>query len=101
MASCPPEPFSSLPSDSLFSCVHAPDKQHASVAQTQGQQTWALSKGDLATLLDLSASLGLDGELTPVTAWSLLMSHPRILELAPNDIQVIAETLQGKIRCYG
>lgn len=101
MATCPPQPFNTLPSDGVFGHGHAHNQPHDSADRSQGQQTWTLSKGDLSTLLDLSAGLNLDGELTPITAWSLLMSHPRLLELGLNDIQAIAGTLQGKIRCYG
>lgn len=95
MASCPPQSFNSLPANGVFSHSH----DHGS--DDQCQATWTLSKGDLSTLLDLSAKLDLDSELTPVTAWGLLMAHPRLLELSSSDFQTIAEALQGKIRCYG
>lgn len=60
MASCPPEPFSSLPNK---------DVPFGDAFTKPGQgQTWELSKGDLATLLDLSRRLDLDGEITPVVS---------------------------------
>lgn len=104
MATCPPQPFTSLPSDSVFGHGHGHNKPHSNdTVHIQSQQTWTLSKGDLATLLDLSAGLGLgrDGEITPVTAWSLLMSHPRLPELELNDLKAIARALEDKIRCFG
>lgn len=97
MATCPPQPFETLPSDSPF------NPSPMDVDEGHAPATWALSKGGLSTLLDLSAKLDLDfeGELTPVTAWALLMSHPRLEELESRDIKAVAEALQQKIRCYG
>lgn len=60
MASCPPEPFSNLPNkDVPFGDAHT---------KPAHGPTWELSKGDLATLLDLSKRLDLDGEITPVVS---------------------------------
>jgi hypothetical protein len=73
--------------------------------QAQGQATatgtWQLSKSDLATLLDLSKKLNLDGEITPVMAWGMVLAHPRVGELKAEDFARLAEELAGKIRCYG
>ncbi|KAL2261946.1 hypothetical protein VTK26DRAFT_2928 [Humicola hyalothermophila] len=64
-------------------------------------RTWELSKGDLATLLDLSRRLDLDGEITPVMAWGMVLAHPRLGELGPADFARLTEELGGKVRCYG
>ena len=60
-----------------------------------------LSKGDLTTLLDLSKRLDLDGEITPVMAWGMILGHPRLTELTHKDFEKITEDLKGKVRCYG
>ncbi len=105
MATCPPRPLDSLPNENVSSqsLSHGPamDEPKTHVDQTRCPQTLTMSKGDLSKLLDLSTELDLDGELTPVTAWGLLMSHPRVLDLGLDDLQGIAEALRGKIRCYG
>lgn len=67
MASCPPEPFSNLPNrDVPFGDAHTNPEQG---------QTWELSKSDLATLLDLSRRLDLDGEITPIVSRSFRVSY--------------------------
>ena len=64
-------------------------------------RTWELSKADLATLLDLSQKLNLDGEITPVMAWGMVLGHPRLGELSEGDFARLAEELRSKVRCYG
>jgi len=106
MASCPPEPFPELTPDIPFgySNVRAPAAASGNSgggAVEAGQRTWELSKGDLATLLDLSQRLNLDGEITPVMAWGMVLGHPRLGELKPEDFAQIAGELGSKVRCYG
>lgn len=64
-------------------------------------RTWELSKADLATLLDLSQKLNLDGEITPVMAWGMVLAHPRLAELNDKDFEKLAEELTSKVRCFG
>ena len=76
MASCPPGPFSNLPNKNVpFGSAHACPQQG---------QTWELTKGDLATLLDLSRRLDLDGEITPVVSKSSHVSRDYTLIGAVN-----------------
>ncbi|KAH8592038.1 hypothetical protein B0O99DRAFT_261230 [Bisporella sp. PMI_857] len=92
MASCPPDPDPAL----TIPFGHYPTHQNGTA-----QKTWDLSKGDLANLLDLSKRLNLDGEITPVMAWGMLLGHPRFADLTTTDFQTICQDLGGKIRCYG
>ncbi|KAI1818458.1 hypothetical protein GGS20DRAFT_528718 [Poronia punctata] len=105
MATCPPEPFSDLNTDIPFGNAHAGAAADAEALASNGQQqsgkTWELSKGDLTTLLDLSKRLDLDGEITPVMAWGMILSHPRLTELNGKDFEKITDDLKGKVRCYG
>lgn len=97
MASCPPQQFDQLPQDARFnSHMHIPPTEADS-----GQKVWELSKGDLAVLLDLSARLDLDGEITPVMAWGMIMSHPRFMHLEVHDFVALADELSRKVRCFG
>lgn len=96
MASCPPAQFQKLTPDRPFESK-APDAPEA--APSQG--TWNISKADLSTLLDLSQRLDLDGEITPVMAWGMIMSHPRFASLTEADLGLIADELRRKVRCYG
>ncbi|KAK4039300.1 eukaryotic translation initiation factor 3 subunit 7-domain-containing protein [Parachaetomium inaequale] len=112
MASCPPEPFSELSPDVPFGHAHNNNHTHHThpipgntmAARDDAQKpgsTWTLSKGDLTTLLDLSKQLNLDGEITPVMAWGMVLAHPRLGELRAEDFARLAEELGGKVRCYG
>ncbi|KAI1374154.1 hypothetical protein F4677DRAFT_181783 [Hypoxylon crocopeplum] len=105
MATCPPEPFPELGDDIPFG--HAHSNAHALAHASKGgesqsnHQTWELSKADLATLLDLSKKLDLDGEITPVMAWGMVLAHPRLTELKREDFERLIDDLKGKVRCYG
>lgn len=97
MASCPPEPFSDLSPELPFGYANV----KVGAAADDGQRTWELSKADLSTLLDLSAKLNLDGEITPVMAWGMVKAHPRFRDLTLDDFARLMEELRGKVRCYG
>ncbi|KAK3311124.1 uncharacterized protein B0T15DRAFT_489751 [Chaetomium strumarium] len=128
MASCPPEPFSKLPPDMPFGHHrrqthhhhhhhhhdahmlhhHSPGNGNGNGSVGRGPNgtpaemaTWTLTKADLATLLDLSKRLNLDGEITPVMAWGMVLAHPRAGELSLEDLGRLTEELSGKVRCYG
>ncbi|KAK4247414.1 hypothetical protein C7999DRAFT_14560 [Corynascus novoguineensis] len=131
MASCPPEPFAELspevpfnnPSDSHSSYPHIHNENSAAgtpegfnnqqrtavvaagAREGEGEGgstgTWTINKGDLTTLLDLSKRLNLDGEITPVMAWGMVLAHPRLTELRLEDFARLAEELRSKVRCYG
>ncbi|KAI0818204.1 hypothetical protein GGR55DRAFT_62519 [Xylaria sp. FL0064] len=105
MASCPPEPFAELNSDIPFGHSHSSATEGAEIKSRKGEQqalkTWELSKGDLTTLLDLSKRLDLDGEITPVMAWGMILGHPRLTELTRKDFEKITDDLKNKVRCYG
>lgn len=99
MASCPPninvgiEPVPEIPYG------------HGIQAMPEGapacQKTWDLKKGDLALLLDLSSRLNLEGEITPVMAWGMILAHPSVASLGKEHIKDICDELRPKIRCYG
>ncbi|KAJ6445582.1 BZIP-type transcription factor [Purpureocillium lavendulum] len=98
MATCPPKPFENLTPETPFGSTHTHDSP---IGDVPAQGTWELSKADLSTLLDLSRRLKLDGEITPVMAWGMILNHPRFADFKPEDFQRLAEELGRKVRCYG
>jgi hypothetical protein len=61
-----------------------------------------LPRPDLVKMLNLSAGLpGLVDEVTPVMAWSVVLSHPKCEEMSEDDFSKIKVDLKGKVRCYG
>ncbi|KAM0563868.1 hypothetical protein ACHAPJ_000074 [Fusarium lateritium] len=95
MASCPPEPFPDARPGLPFGNTHIP------LDGEPNQKTWEVPRADLATLLDLSKRIDLDGEVTPIMSWGMLMSHPRASELEVADFRKLSEELVRKVRCYG
>ncbi|TAQ83595.1 hypothetical protein B7494_g8088 [Chlorociboria aeruginascens] len=93
MASCPPDPHLENHPEIPFG--------HNLPHSDGAQKTWDLSKGDLANLLDLSKRLDLDGEITPVMAWGMVLGHPRFSDFTSQDFKKLCNELGGKVRCYG
>lgn len=63
--------------------------------------TCTLSKSGFADLLERSERLNLDGEVTPVMAWHMILNHPRFSEFTVEDFEMVTKGLEGKVRCYG
>lgn len=79
-----------------------PDSHIASCPQeTYPHQMPDLAMPDLMKLLDLSNRLPLDGEITPIMAWVMVLRDERLAELTKDDIEGIKGELLAKIRCYG
>ncbi|KAK0660819.1 hypothetical protein QBC41DRAFT_236398 [Cercophora samala] len=107
MASCPPESLTRLAPEVPFghnlnseTHVHSHDANGSGHTEG-GVRTWDLAKPDLATLMDLSQKLNLDGEITPVMAWGMVVTHPGVNLLKMEDFRKLADELAGKVRCYG
>lgn len=56
---------------------------------------------DLMKLLDLSARLPLDGEITPIMAWVMILKDQNFKTLTKEEIGAIKGELLAKVRCYG
>lgn len=65
------------------------------------QMTWDIPTTDLASLMNLSKRLDLEGEITPVHAWGMVSAHERFWELGADEIKELAGELVQKVRCYG
>lgn len=102
MATCPPESDMEMHPDIPFGhCLPHSHESDGMNGVPSKQKTWDLSKSDLANLLDLSKRLDLNGEITPVMAWGMVLGHPRFLELTDVDLKNMSEELLPKVRCYG
>ncbi|KAF2013126.1 hypothetical protein BU24DRAFT_434247 [Aaosphaeria arxii CBS 175.79] len=56
---------------------------------------------DLMKLLDLSNRLPLDGEITPIMAWAMILQDQKFHQLTAEDFSVLKGELLAKVRCYG
>ncbi|KAF4551396.1 Hypothetical protein D9617_13g098940 [Elsinoe fawcettii] len=66
------------------------------------QMPQGISKPDLSRLLQLSATLPMEGgEVTPVRAWTIIMSSERCHQMTGQDFAMVQQDLFGKVRCYG
>lgn len=85
MATCPPPSYIS----------------NTTAEQTYPHQTYDLPHANLSTLLNLSRQLVTEGQITPIMALQCLKSHELYRTLTRDDIKIIIETLNTKVRCYG
>ncbi|OBT50768.1 hypothetical protein VE04_09066 [Pseudogymnoascus sp. 24MN13] len=63
--------------------------------------SWNVPVGEMQRLLDLSAMLPLTGELTPIQAWSHLISHAGSSRLTRETLLKLTIRLSQEVRCYG
>jgi len=67
----------------------------------QVNQTWTTSGTIIKELLNLSSSINLDGEITPVEAWHRLHNHPDFWRLDRNQINDLKIELSTAVSCCG
>ncbi|EAW19033.1 protein flbB [Aspergillus fischeri NRRL 181] len=69
--------------------------------QAYPHKTYDLPHANLTTLLNLSRQLVTEGQITPIMALQCLKNHELYRTLTKDDVKVIIETLNTKVRCYG
>ena len=67
----------------------------------QLNQTWTASGAIIKELLNLSSSINLEGEITPVEAWHRLHQHPDFWRLNRSQIEKMKRELSASVRCCG
>ncbi|KAJ5081254.1 hypothetical protein N7456_013492 [Penicillium angulare] len=85
MATCPPPSYIATTTAETPYPHKAPNLPHA----------------NLSTLLNLSRQLVTDGQITPIMALQCLKNHELYPSLRREDIRIIIDTLNTKVRCYG
>ncbi|KAG8629005.1 hypothetical protein KVT40_002870 [Elsinoe batatas] len=61
-----------------------------------------ITKPDLSRLLQLSATLPMEGgEVTPVRAWMTILQSERLHQMTAADFAFVQADLLGRVRCYG
>ncbi|KAJ5971455.1 uncharacterized protein N7479_001373 [Penicillium vulpinum] len=85
MATCPPPSYIAKTTHEQPYPHKAPDLPHA----------------NLSTLLNLSRQLVTEGQITPIMALQCLKNHELYSTLRREDVKIIMDTLNTKVRCYG
>ncbi|KAL4885256.1 hypothetical protein BJY04DRAFT_214590 [Aspergillus karnatakaensis] len=85
MATCPPPSYIA----------------NTSSEQVYPHKTYDLPHANLSTLLNLSRQLVTEGQVTPIMALQALKSHEVYTRLTRDDVKLIMDTLENKVRCYG
>lgn len=67
----------------------------------QPDSTWTASAAIIKELLNLSSSISLNGEITPVEAWHRLRQHPDFSLLDRPAIEQLKCELSQVVRCCG
>lgn len=62
---------------------------------------WNASATMIKELLNLSSSINLKGELTPVEAWHRLRGHPNFWKLDLEGLETLKRELSWGVRCCG
>ncbi|KAL4806359.1 hypothetical protein BDV18DRAFT_126417 [Aspergillus unguis] len=69
--------------------------------QAYPHKTYDLPHANLTTLLNLSRQLVTEGQVTPIMALQAIKSHDMYSKLTRDDVKLIMDTLENKVRCYG
>ncbi|KAL2866475.1 protein flbB [Aspergillus lucknowensis] len=69
--------------------------------QVYPHKTYDLPHANLSTLLNLSRQLVTEGQVTPIMALQALKGHEMYPRLTRDDVKLIIDTLENKVRCYG
>ncbi|EAW14247.1 protein flbB [Aspergillus clavatus NRRL 1] len=85
MATCPPPSYIA----------------NTTAEQTYPHKTYDLPHANLTTLLNLSRQLVTEGQITPIMALQCLKNHDMYRNLTKDDVKIIIDTLNTKVRCYG
>lgn len=67
----------------------------------QFNTSWTASGAVIKELLNLSSSINLEGEITPVEAWHRVRSHPDFWRLGREGIERLKLELSKEVRCCG
>ncbi|OJJ84588.1 protein flbB [Aspergillus glaucus CBS 516.65] len=85
MASCPPPSYIANTTD----------------RNPYPHKTYDLPAANLSTLFNLSKQLVTEGQITPIMALKQLKSEAVYPTLSRDDVRIIMDTLNTKVRCYG
>ena len=67
----------------------------------QPNTSWTVPQANIQTLLNLSSSLSLEGEITPVEAWNQLSHHPNFGRCTRQTVEMLKGQLSAAVRCEG
>lgn len=69
--------------------------------EANSMSCWTANSTIIKELLNLSSSINLEGELTPVEAWHRLRQHPDFWKLDQQGIDSLKNELCSTVRCCG
>jgi hypothetical protein len=67
----------------------------------QSGSTWQIPAAGIERLLELSDTIPLDGELTPVQAWNFIRKHQHYNDMDFDRMEALKQALLAHVRCYG
>lgn len=96
----PSNPISEDPSNHAI-MLSTPLVSHAPKSFQRSDTNWTANATMIKGLLNLSLSINLEGEITPVEAWYRLRQHPNFARLDKWAIEKIKADLSASVRCEG
>lgn len=73
----------------------------SSASPPQSNSQWSASAAMIKELLNLSSSINLKGELTPVEAWHRLREHPNFWKMDLETFGILKRELSYEVKCCG
>jgi hypothetical protein len=67
----------------------------------QSGSTWQIPAAGIERLLELSDTIPLEGELTPVQAWNVIRKHQHYNDMDFYRMEALKQALLAHVRCYG
>lgn len=84
--------------------LHHQHHHHYPSSTTHDQTSnpaWTVHSSSVERLLELSSSIPLDGEVTPVQAWDYIRRHPQYSTLDCARLAKLQAALVEFVKCYG
>lgn len=73
----------------------------SSASRPQSNSQWSASAAMIKELLNLSSSINLKGELTPVEAWHRLRENPNFWKMDLETFGILKRELSREVKCCG
>lgn len=63
--------------------------------------SWEIPASQVDRLFELAGALNLEGEITPIQAWTRIKHHPQFYKLDPPTLRQLSQNLVNQIKCFG
>ncbi|KAI9675275.1 MAG: hypothetical protein M1817_001177 [Caeruleum heppii] len=76
-------------------------RYHAPTEPYSTNSSYHMPSSEIQKLLDISSTLDLPGELTPVQAWNRIRQHPQFIQMSRQTFELLRHRLSLEVQCLG